>query len=114
MDAKLELAVLLAFAVIGQSAFARFAGETPAWRKILKWTALTALTLALYRFAGHWSLALPLGFVVIGMPIHFAWCRRNGIHPFRATPARRYYQLRGWEWPGEEPEVPQTVAIVER
>jgi hypothetical protein len=66
MDAKLELAVLLAFAVIGQSAFARFAGETPAWRKILKWTALIALTLALYRFAGHWSLALPLAFVVIG------------------------------------------------
>ena len=36
MGIELELAVLLAFAVIGQSTFARFEIETPAIRKIVK------------------------------------------------------------------------------
>jgi len=36
MGIELELGVLLAFAIVGQSCFARFEIETPALRKILK------------------------------------------------------------------------------
>ena len=25
-------------------------------------------------------------------------CRKHGIHPLHATPRRRYYELRRWEW----------------
>jgi hypothetical protein len=99
MGIELELGVLLAIAVIGPSTLARFEGESPAWRKILKWTLITAGTLGLYTMVGHWALALPLGLGLFGLSLHFWWCRRHGIHPLTAMPRRRYYELRGWTWP---------------
>jgi hypothetical protein len=44
MGVELELAVLLAFSVLGQRTFARFEIETPASRKILKWFTMAAIT----------------------------------------------------------------------
>jgi hypothetical protein len=99
MGIELELTVLLAIAIFGSSAFAVFEIETPWWRKILKWGIVCGLTLALYRAVGHWALALPIGAGVAGATFHFWWCRKQGIDPIRATPRRRYYELRGWTWP---------------
>ena len=99
MGIELELAILLAFAVIGQSTFARFEIETPAIRKIIKWFTMVAITLGLYQLIGHWALLVPVILGAAGTTFHFIWCRRNGIDPIRATPARRYYELRGWTWP---------------
>ncbi len=99
MGIELELAVLLAIAVLGPSILARFEAETPAWRKVLKWSLVTAGTVGLYRVVGHWALVVPLGLGALGLSLHFWWCRRHGIHPLQATPRRRYYELRGWSWP---------------
>jgi hypothetical protein len=99
MGVELELAVLLAFSVLGQSTFARFEIETPASRKILKWFTMAAITSGLYRVVGHWALLVPIVMGAAGTTFHFIWCRRNGIDPIRATPARKYYELRGWKWP---------------
>ena len=99
MGIELELGVLLAFSVVGQSTFARFEIETPASRKIVKWAVVVALTLGLYALIGHWTLLVPVLLGAAGTTFHFVWCRRNGIDPLRATPARRYYELRGWTWP---------------
>lgn len=95
----LELAVLLALAVIGPGVFAVFEVETPAWRKVLKWSFLSGLTLWLYTFIGHWSLMVPGFGLVAGTTFHYWWCRKNGIDPLRATPRKRYYELRGWARP---------------
>lgn len=99
MGVELELLVLLLFSVLGQTTFARFEIETPAWRKILKWFVVIGLTLGLYRLFGHWALALPIAAGLAGATFHILWCRRHGIDPIRATPSRKYYQLRGWTWP---------------
>jgi hypothetical protein len=104
MGIELELSVLLIMSVVGQSIFSRFALEVPAWRQILKWLVLTGITLGLYAVAGHWALFLPVVLVAALLPAHFTWCRRNGIDPLRATPARKYYELRGWTWPEEKLE----------
>lgn len=93
---ELELAVLLGLLLLGAEIFAPFEIETPAWKKIFKWSILIALTLGLYRVVGHWALVAPLVLGGLGLTFHFVWCRRNGIHPLRATPRRRYYELRGW------------------
>jgi hypothetical protein len=99
MGIELELAVLLAFSVIAQSAFARFEIETPAVRKIVKWFVMIGLTLGLSRLVGHWALLVPVALGAAGTTFHIIWCRRNGIDPIRATPTRKYYALRGWKWP---------------
>src|SRR4051812_33901456 len=99
MGIETELIALLAFSIVGQSLFARFEIETPPWRKVLKWTLLSLFTLSLHALVGHWALLLPLALGTAGSIFHIVWCRRNGIDPLRATPARRYYQLRGWTWP---------------
>ena len=49
MGVELELGVLLALSILGQSTFAVFEVETPAWRKVLKWTVISVLTLLIYR-----------------------------------------------------------------
>ncbi len=102
MGIELELAILLALTVLGTELFARFEIETPAWRKILKWFIVIALTLGLYPVMGHWTLAVPAVLALAGLTLHFVWCRRHGIDPLRATPKRRYYELRGWELEGCE------------
>jgi hypothetical protein len=98
MGIEVELAVLLALAVIGQATYAVFEVETPAWRKTLKWALVIGLTLALARVAGHWALALPIAGGIAGVVGHTVWCRRHGIDPIHGTPRRRYYELRGWKW----------------
>ena len=98
MGIELELAVLLAIAVVGQATFAVFEVETPAWRKILKWAIVIGLTLGLNRVVGHWAVLLPIAAGIAGAVFHTVWCRRTGIDPIRATPRRRYYELRGWSW----------------
>ena len=96
---ELELGVLLAVAIAGQSIFAVFEVETPWWRKLLKWATVAALTLGLFTVAGHWAVLLPVLAAAAGVTFHVVWCRRHGIHPVRAEPRRRYYPLRGWSWP---------------
>src|SRR5215510_12818341 len=98
MGIEVELMVLLALSIVGQSTFASFAIETPAWRKILKWSLLVIITLGLYVVVGHWVLLIIVAALIIGTVAHMTWCRRHGIDPIRATPRRRYYELRGWEW----------------
>ncbi len=78
MGIELELFVLLVFAVLAQSTFARFEIETPAWRKIVKWFTMIALTLGLYKVVGHWALIVP---VALG-------ARRHDI-PFHLVPPQR-------------------------
>ena len=101
MGIELELFVLLVFAVLGQSTFARFEIETSPIRKMFKWASLCALTLGLSLVIGHWALLVPVLLGAAGTAFHIVWCRRNGIDPIRATPRRRYYELRGWPWPFE-------------
>lgn len=99
MGIELELLVLLALQTVGTSTFAIFEVETPAWRKILKWSLVILLTLGSYAFVGHWALLLPLTAAGLGLTAHTVYCRRFGIDALRATPRRRYYELRGWAWP---------------
>lgn len=98
MDIKLELIVLLIIQLIGSSAFARFEVETPALRKIIKWLFMDAATIGLYYLIGHWALVLPTLMLLIGTTFHIIWCKKNGINPLRATPKRKYYELRKWKW----------------
>jgi len=99
MGIRLELVALLLMSILGSGFFAVFEVETPALRKVIKWLTLTGATLLLYLVAGHWSLVLPIAAASAGTIFHVIWCRRNSIHPLRATPRRRYYELRGWTWP---------------
>ena len=98
MDVKVELLTLLILQLLGSSVFARFEVETPAVRKIFKWLFMDAATIGLYYIIGHWSLLLPGVMLVIGTTFHFIWCKRNGIDSLRATPKRKYYELRKWKW----------------
>lgn len=96
---ELELGVLLTTLLFGAEIFAPFEVETPAWKKILKWSIVIALTLGLYPWIGHWAATIPVALAGLGFAFHLHWCRHHEIHPLRATPRRRYYQLRGWDWP---------------
>ena len=98
MGIELEWFTLLVLHVLGTSIFNVFEVETPWWRLTLKWAILIALTYLVYTFFGHWALAVGFTGAGVGAVVHFSWCRRHGIDPVRATPRRKYYQLRGWVW----------------
>lgn len=98
MGIELEWFVLLVLHVLGTSIFGVFEAETPWWRLVLKWGLVIALTWVVYRSFGHWALAVILVPAAGGAVVHAVWCRRHGIDPWRATPRRKYYRLRGWSW----------------
>lgn len=98
MGFELELALLLAIAIAGHAVFAVFEVETPAWRKVLTWSVVTALTWVTYRAAGHYAVAIPVGLGLLGLTFHLWWCARHDIDPLHALPRRRNYELRGWNW----------------
>jgi hypothetical protein len=95
---ELELAVLLLLVILGSVFFGRFEGETSRARRLLKWGVFCGATLGLQTQVGHAALLLPLVLGVVGLSVHFWWCRVHGIHPLNATPRRRYYELRRWPW----------------
>lgn len=99
MGIELELGVLFVMQTVGYAIFDPFEVETKAWRKITKWTIIGGLTVGVFYWAGHWALLVPAAGFLLGGTVHFVWCRKHGIHPVRATPRRKYYQLRGWAWP---------------
>jgi hypothetical protein len=98
MGIELEWFSLFFLHVLGSSIFGVFEVETPAWRLALKWTIVAATTLGVYQLAGHWALLVMAVPAAAGTIFHFTWCRKNGIDPLKATPRRKYYELRGWKW----------------
>ncbi len=96
---ELEWFSLLVVHVLGTSVFTPFEVETPWWRLTLKWSVVILLTYLVYLWAGHWALLVVAALGLAGGTVHFTWCRRHGIDPWRATPRRKYYDLRGWAWP---------------
>jgi hypothetical protein len=98
MGIELELSILLLIQLLGSSFFGRFEVETPALRKIIKWMIIDGITIGLYFLFHHWAVIFPIIALIPGILFHFNWCRKNGIDPIKATPKRKYYQLRGWKW----------------
>lgn len=99
LGVELELGILFALAAVAGSIFDKFEVETAGWRKLLRWAFAAALTLGSFHWIGHWSLALLGGFAALGAFAHAWWCAKNGIHALTAQPRRKYYELRGWQWP---------------
>ena len=98
---ELELITLLIIQTIFISAFARFEIETPLIRKLVKWFIIDGITIGLYFLVGHWAVIFPILGLVPGTIYHFTWCKKYGINPIKATPIKKYYELRGWKFPLE-------------
>lgn len=98
MGIEVELVELLIFQLLGSAFFSRFEGETPAIKKILKWVTLDGITVGLFYVIGHYALLFPVLLICIGAPFHIIWCKKNGIDPMKATPRKKYYELRKWKW----------------
>lgn len=95
---EFELLTLLIVQTVFISAFAKFEAETPLWRKLLKWAIIDGITISSYFWIGHWAILLFFSALIPGISYHFYWCIKNGIHPFKATPKKKYYKLRNWKW----------------
>ena len=90
-----ELLSLFLLHTLGVAVFGKFESETPWWRPVLKWVILLGLISWGFSAIGHWTLLIIGALGVAGLTFHFVWCRRNQIHPLRATPRKRYYELGG-------------------
>jgi hypothetical protein len=92
-----ELIVLFILQTAGVAVFGKFEGEAPGWKRALKWLLMLIITIACSHYFGQWVAILVLLIVfTLSLIFHFTWCKRNGIHPFQATPRKKYYQLRQW------------------
>jgi len=99
MGIELELAVLLVIRTLGNFIFGRFEFEAPLREKLIKWIIVDGGTVALYYVIGHWALAFRLGLFIAATTAHFIACRREGFDPVYATPRKKYYDFKGWDWP---------------
>jgi hypothetical protein len=93
-----ELALASMLLCAGIIIFGRFEERTPKWRKLLKIAIFLGITARLATSAGRpWALGWIAFAGVLGLSVHFLWCRRNGIDPWTAEPWGRYSELRGWK-----------------
>lgn len=99
---EIELIELLLIQLLATTFFVRFEVETPSFKKLVKWLIIHTITIGLFFIVGHWSVLFPILALIPGTIYHFTWCKKNGIDPFKATPKKKYYQLRGWKWKEEE------------
>ena len=94
-----ELLTLFIFHTLGVAIFGRFEAETAWWRLALKWSILLLVTWLLFTNYGHTVALSFIGFLIVaGLTFHFIWCYHNHIHPVKATPRKKYYELRKWKW----------------
>lgn len=98
MGIELEFSELLIIQLLAFVFFGQFEVETPALRRIGKWLFIYGLTIAIYYLFKHWAAIVPGLAIIPGTIYHIYWCKKNGIDPIKATPKKKYYQLRGWKW----------------
>lgn len=98
MGIELELITLLIIQTTFISAFSKFEVEAPLLRRLIKWFIIDAIAVTLYYFVNHWAMLFIILALVPGTIYHFTWCKKNGIHPLKATPRKKYYELRKWKW----------------
>lgn len=93
------LLALFIFLSLGIAVFGKFQMDAPWWQLFIKWMAILGVSYLLFiNFGETVTYVVFVILISISFIIHFAWCRKNGIHPLKATPRKKYYQLRGWEW----------------
>lgn len=93
------LFALFVFHSLGFAVFGKFQTEAPWWQLFFKWMAIVGVAYLLYVNFGEAVTFITFGVLfALSIVIHVAWCRKNHIHPMNATPRKRYYELRGWEW----------------
>ncbi len=95
---EIVLSTLIIIQMLGSIIFAPFELETPIWRKLLKWLIFDSITVGLYFLIGHWALIFSVIILTLGVLFHLNFCRKNGIDFLKATPRRKYYELRKWQW----------------
>ena len=95
---EIVLSTLIIIQMLGSIIFAPFELETPIWRKLLKWLIFDSITVGLYFLIGHWALIFSVILLTLGVLFHLNFCRKNGIDFLKATPRRKYYELRKWQW----------------
>src|SRR5262245_40663388 len=92
-----EIAAASTLIAAGNILFGHFEQGLPWWRRLLKLTLYLGLTALIAAAAGRvWALAWIAATMAAGLTVHFVWCRRHDIDPWRAEPRDRYYRLRGW------------------
>jgi hypothetical protein len=82
---------------LGALVFGRFELHTPLRKRLFKLVFYQGIAALLVFTVGRpWSLLWIFGLMAVGMIFHFWWTLKHDIHPLKATPQDRYYQLRGW------------------
>jgi hypothetical protein len=93
------LLVLFVFHSLGFAVFGKFQTEAPWWQLFFKGMAILGFAYLLFVNFGQAITFITFGALfTVSIVIHVAWCRENHIHPMSATPRKKYYALRGWEW----------------
>ncbi len=95
---SLELSVLLLIQLLAHTFFVQFEIGAHPLKRIMKWLVIDGVTIGLYFLVGHYALIFPLATMLIALTIHLVVCRKWWVDPFRATPKKKYYEMRGWKW----------------
>ena len=96
-----ELSILCGITCFGQVVLAHFEERTPKWRKLLKLALMIALTVWISTQFGRTVYFSILGIMVLAVVvIHGWWLPSKGVNGWTGEPKERYYQLRGWKYPG--------------
>ena len=100
-----EIAIVANIFAVGNILFGHFEAGTPRWRRLLKMVLVTAIAVAISSYLGRvWFWAFLGGLLLPAVYIHVWWLPSRGVNGWTGEPKQRYYELRGWTLPSEEPD----------
>lgn len=91
-----EVAVMAGISSLGQSFFARFAVQTPSWKRVLKLVLFTALACTVSVTLGRARFFVLLGVLAVAVTlVHALYLPLHGVNGWTGEPKAKYYALRG-------------------
>ena len=88
------------FLTAGNVLFRHFDPKLPLWRRVMKSAIALAITAAISCRFGHRGVLIAFGIAMLPLIyVHGIWLPRHGVNGWTGEPRKRYYELRGWEWP---------------
>jgi hypothetical protein len=92
------LIALLLVQLLGTTIFGKFQVEAPKFEMLRKWIVIDGLIIGSYYLIGQWAILFLLILFFIGIALHFYICKKHGFDPINATPRKKYYAFKNWEW----------------
>ena len=101
-----EVSIVTMLLLLGHIFLGHFEERSPSWRKLLKFVLTLVIVISLSAVFNRTVAFVVLGIALLPVIyIHAILLPKKGINGWTGEPRSKYYEFRGWEWPGQKSDI---------